>query len=95
MKSFLNKIFGSYSERELKRIEPLVDEIEALDEEMKRLSDKELQDKTIEFKKRLKDGETLDDILPEVYAVVREASSRVLGMKHFRVQLMGVLFFIR
>ncbi|WP_025640855.1 preprotein translocase subunit SecA [Schnuerera ultunensis] len=89
MKSFLNKIFGSYSERELKRIEPLVDKIEALDEDMQRLSDEELQNKTLEFKERLNKGESLDDILPEAYAVVREASTRVLGMKHFRVQLMG------
>ncbi|MCF6465257.1 preprotein translocase subunit SecA [Clostridium sp. Cult2] len=89
MKSFLNKIFGSYSERELKRIEPLVDKIEALDEDMQKLSDEELQNKTIEFKNRLNNGESLDDILPEAYGVVREASYRVLGMKHFRVQLMG------
>ncbi|MCF6464029.1 preprotein translocase subunit SecA [Clostridium sp. Cult1] len=89
MKSFLNKIFGSYSDRELKRIEPLVDKIEALDNDMQRLSDEELHNKTIEFKERINKGETLDDILPEAYAVVREASHRVLGMKHFRVQLMG------
>lgn len=89
MKSFFEKVFGSYSDKELKRIEPLVDKIEALDEEMQNLSDEELQYKTIEFKERLNKGETLDDILPEAYAVVREASYRVLGMKHFRVQLMG------
>ena len=89
MKSFFEKVFGSYSDRELKRIEPLVDKIEALDEEMQNLSDEELQYKTVEFKERLNKGETLDDILPEAYAVVREASYRVLGMKHFRVQLMG------
>ncbi len=89
MKSFFEKIFGSYSERELKRIEPLVDKIEALEDEMQRLSDKELQLKTVEFKERLRNGESLDDILPEAYGVVREASDRVLGMKHFRVQLMG------
>ena len=89
MKSFLNKIFGSYNDRELKRIEPLVDKIEDLDKDMAKLSDEELKSKTVEFKERLNNGETLDDILPEAYAVVREASSRVLGMKHFRVQLMG------
>ena len=89
MKSFFAKIFGSYSDRELKRIEPLVDKIEALDEDMQRLSDEELQYKTVEFKERLNKGETIDDILPEAYAVVRETSFRVLGMKHFRVQLMG------
>lgn len=89
MKSFFEKVFGSYSDKELKRIGPLVDKIEALDEDMKRLSDEELKHKTIEFKERLNKGETLDDILPEAYAVVREASFRVLGMKHFRVQLMG------
>ena len=89
MKSFFEKIFGSYSERELKHIEPLVDKIEALDREMENLSDSELQLKTVEFKERLNNGETLDDILPEAFAVVREASGRVLGMKHFRVQLMG------
>lgn len=89
MKSFFERIFGSYSERELKRIEPLVDRIEALDQDMQSLSDEELQYKTVEFKERLNKGESLDDILPEAYAVVREASHRVLGMKHFRVQLLG------
>ena len=73
----------------MKRIEPLVDKIESLDEDMQKLSDKELQLKTVEFKERLNNGESLDDILPEAYAVVREASDRVLGMKHFRVQLIG------
>jgi len=85
----LEKIFGSYSEKELKRIKPVVDQIEALEPEMKKLSDAELRGKTQEFKNRLANGETLDDILPEAYAVVREASVRVLGMRHFRVQLMG------
>ena len=85
----IEKIFGSYSEKEIKRIMPIVDKIEALDEDMQRLSDEELRGKTEEFKKRLKDGETLDDILPEAFAVVREASSRVLNMKHFKVQLIG------
>jgi preprotein translocase subunit SecA len=85
----LDKIFGTYSERELKRIKPIVDKIEALDETMQKLSDEELQGKTVEFKERLEKGETLDDILPEAFAVVREASTRVLGLKHFREQLIG------
>ena len=89
MKGFFGKIFGSYSEREVKRIEPLVNKIESLDSHMQKLSDEELQLKTVEFKERLNAGESLDDILPEAYAVVREASDRVLGMKHFRVQLIG------
>ena len=89
MKGFLSRIFGSYSERELKRVDSMVEGIEALDKHMQGLSDHELQSKTLEFKNRLKDGESLEDILVEAYAVVREASSRVLGMKHFRVQLQG------
>ncbi|HCA22263.1 MAG TPA: preprotein translocase subunit SecA, partial [Lachnospiraceae bacterium] len=84
-----SKIFGTHSDKELKRIYPIVDKIEALDEDMQKLSDDELKAKTDEFKKRLKDGETLDDILVEAFAVVREAAKRVLGMKHFRVQLVG------
>jgi len=87
--SLLKKIFGSYSDRELKKIKPLVDKIESLDESMQRLTDDELRNKTLEFRNRLKQGETLDDLLPEAFAVVREASARVLGMKHFRVQLFG------
>ena len=89
MKGLFSKIFGSSSDRELKRIKPLVDKIEAYEEEMKALSDEELRGKTLEFKDRLKKGDSLDDILPEAFAVVREASSRVLGMKHYRVQLLG------
>ena len=85
----LNKIFGSYSEREVKRIMHLVDKIETFDSKMQSLSDEELKAKTPEFKDRLSKGETLDDILPEAFAVVREASVRTLGMKHFRVQLIG------
>jgi len=85
----LEKIFGTYSSRELKKIEPIVDKIESLEPEMKKLSDEQLRAKTGEFKERLSKGETLDDILPEAFAVVREASSRVLGMRHFRVQLIG------
>ncbi len=83
------KIFGTHSERELKRIKPLVDQIEALRPQMQELSDEELQAKTPEFKKRLEAGETMDDILVEAFAVVREASWRVLHMEPFRVQLIG------
>ncbi|NSE47742.1 preprotein translocase subunit SecA [Dorea formicigenerans] len=85
----LQKIFGTHSENELKRIYPIVDEIEALGPQMEQLSDEELKNKTQEFKSRLKDTETLDDILPEAFAVVREAAGRTLGMKHYRVQLIG------
>ena len=85
----LEKIFGSYSGREIKKIEPLVDKIEEYEEKYKDLKDEELRAKTDEFKKRLAEGETLDDILPEAYATVAEAASRVLGMRHFRVQLIG------
>nr|WP_288555923.1 preprotein translocase subunit SecA [uncultured Mediterraneibacter sp.] len=85
----IEKIFGTHSENELKRIYPIVDHIEALGSEMQALSDEELRGKTQEFKKRLSEGETLDDILPEAYAVVREAATRVLGMRHYRVQLIG------
>ncbi len=85
----IQKIFGTHSENELKRIYPIADAIEALDEQMHSLSDAELKDKTREFKDRLSQGETLDDILPEAYAVVREAAVRTLGMKHYRVQLIG------
>ena len=85
----LEKIFGTHSENELKRIYPIVDRIEAMDEEMQQLSDTELKGKTAEFKKRLEEGETLDDILPEAFAAVREAASRTLHIKHYRVQLIG------
>ena len=85
----MEKIFGTHSENELKRIYPIVDRIEAMEPEMKALSDAELKDKTREFKNRLAEGETLDDILPEAYAVVREAAYRSLGMRHYRVQLIG------
>ena len=86
---FLEKLFGTYSEREVKKLEKIADKIEALDSTMQKLKDEELTAKTFEFKERLKNGETLDDILPEAFAVCREASSRVLGMKHYRVQLIG------
>ena len=87
--NILEKIFGSHSEKEVKRIMPLVEKIEALDDTMQALSDEELRSKTDEFKKRLADGETLDSLLPEAFAVVREAAVRTLGMKHYRVQLIG------
>ena len=85
----LQKIFGTHSENELKRIYPIVDAIEALEPQMHNLSDADLKSKTKEFKERLAQGETLDDILPEAYAVVREAAVRTLGMEHYRVQLIG------
>ena len=85
----IQKLFGTHSENELKRIYPIADAIEALDSEMQSLSDEELRNKTKEFKERLANGETLDDILPEAYAAVREAAYRTLGMKHYRVQLIG------
>ncbi|MCR5256213.1 MAG: preprotein translocase subunit SecA [Acetatifactor sp.] len=84
-----DKIFGTHSERELKRIYPIVDKIESLRPAMQALSDEELKNKTAEFKKRLSEGETLDDILPEAYATVREAAKRVINLEHFRVQLIG------
>ncbi len=85
----LDKIFGSYSDRELKRVRPIADAVMALEEKIASLSDAELRAKTDEFKSRIKGGETLDDILPEAFAVMREASWRVLGMKHFYVQVIG------
>ncbi|MBC7959941.1 MAG: DEAD/DEAH box helicase, partial [Vallitaleaceae bacterium] len=89
MMNIFEKIFGTHSERELKRIDRLADEIEALADEYKQLSDEALKGKTEEFRKRLKDGATLDHILPEAFATVRETSTRVLGKTHFRVQLIG------
>ena len=96
----IEKIFGTHSENELKRIYPLVDRIESMEPEMKALSDEELKGKTREFKERLGEGETLDDILPEAYAVVREAAFRVLGMRHSGCVITGcslseVSYFIR
>ena len=87
--SLLEKIFGDINTKELKKIEKIVDKIEALDQEMAAKSDEELQAMTGVFKERLAQGETLDDLLPEAFAVVREVAWRTLGMKHFRVQLMG------
>ena len=87
--SLVSKIFGTHSERELKRIEPIVNKIESLRPEMQSFTDEELRGKTEEFKKRLQNGETLDDLLPEAYAVVREGAKRSLNMEHYRVQLIG------
>ena len=81
--------FKTYSEKEIKRIIPIVEKINALEPEISKLSDTELQAKTPYFKKQLQEGKTLDDLLPEAFAVVREASKRVLGMRHFDVQLIG------
>ena len=83
------KIFKSYSEKEVKRVMPIVEKINSLEEEISKLSDTELRNKTNEFKQKLKNGSSLDDILPETFAVCREASKRVLGMRHFDVQLIG------
>ena len=87
--NLINKVFGTHSERELKRIAPIVQQIEDLRPSMLELTDEQLKDKTKEFKKRLADGETLDDLLPEAFATVREAARRVLNMEHYRVQLIG------
>ncbi|MCR4687043.1 MAG: preprotein translocase subunit SecA [Lachnospiraceae bacterium] len=87
----VDKVFGTHSQRELKRIMPIIDQIEALKPTMEALSDEELRAKTDEFKKRLAEGQTLDDILVEAFATVREAAKRVLGMEHYRVQLIGGL----
>ncbi len=84
-----DKIIGTHSQREVKRILPLADKVESLRSQMQALSDEELKGKTAEFKKRLSEGETLDDLLPEAYATVREAAKRVLNMEHFRVQIIG------
>ena len=85
----LKALFGNYSEKEIKRIKPMQEKVLALDEEYQKLTDDELRHKTDEFKERLNTGETLDDILPEAFAACREAASRVLGMKHFPVQVIG------
>ncbi len=86
---FMEKIFGDFNAKELKKIEKIVDKIEALDESMQALTDDELRAKTAELKGRVANGETLDDLLPEAFAVAREGAQRSLGMKHFRVQLIG------
>ena len=89
--NLIEKMFGTHSEREVKRLMPLVDKIDALRPQMQALTDEQLADKTKEFKERFANGETLDDLLVEAYAVVREAAVRVLGMEHYRVQLLGGL----
>ena len=89
MKKLIEKVIGSYSERAIKKIMPVVKEINSLEDSIKVLSDSELRAKTDEFRTRLSKGETLDDILPEAFAVVRETGKRVLGMRHFDVQLIG------
>ncbi|MBO7449649.1 MAG: preprotein translocase subunit SecA, partial [Clostridiales bacterium] len=87
--SILTSIFGTHSDHEIKRIMPTVNKVLALDEEFKALSDEELVAMTGKLKERLEEGETLDDILPEAFATVREAASRVLGIKHYKVQIIG------
>jgi len=89
MFNILEKVFGNYSEKEVRRIEPIAEQVLSYDEAMSKLTDEQLKSKTQEFKERLKNGETLDDILPEAFAVVREASWRTLKMKHFKVQIIG------
>ena len=89
MLGLVKKIFGDQNERELKRMMKTVDKINAMEPEFERLSDEQLAAKTPEFRDRLKKGETLDDLLPEAFATVREASKRKLGMRHFDVQLIG------
>jgi len=89
MASFLSKIFGTHSSHELKKIYPIADKVDALEDEYKKLSDQELRAKTTEFKTRYQNGETLDQLLPEAFATCREAASRVLGLRHYRVQVIG------
>ena len=86
---FAKKVFGTHSEHELKRVNGLADKVESLRPSMQELTDEQLRDKTKEYKKRLADGETLDDLLPEAYATVREAAKRALNMEPFRVQVVG------
>src|SRR3989344_8986286 len=87
--NLLTKIFGSAGERDLKKIKPLVEKINALEKDLEKLSAEELRNKTEAFKIRIADGESLDDLLPEAFAAVREASKRTLGQRHYDVQLMG------
>ena len=89
MAHILTKLFGNYSKRELKRIQPLCDEVLALEEKYKKMTDEELQSQTPALKQRREEGETLDDILPDAFAVCREATDRVLGTPHFPVQILG------
>ena len=93
-KNIVQKLFGTHSERELKRIMPIVAKIEELRPSMQALSDEQLRDKTKEYKKRISQGETLDDLLPEAFATVREAAKRVLNMEHYPVQLIGGIILI-
>ena len=93
--NFIEKLFGTHSERELKMIYPIVEKIEALRPKMIELTDEELKDNTRIFKERLANGETLDDLLPEAFATVREAARRVLNMEHYPVQLIGGIYCIR
>ena len=86
---FLEKIFGDLDEKEVKKVGKIADKVEALGDDMKKLSNEELRDMTPKFRARLAEGETLDDILPEAFAVCREAADRALGMRHFHVQLIG------
>ena len=87
--TLLAKVVGTQNERELKRLRPIVAQVNALEPDIKALSDEQLRNKTDEFRARLKQGETLDELLPEAFAVVREAGRRVLNMRHFDVQLIG------
>ena len=87
--NIIQKVFGTHSQREIKMILPLVDKVESLRSQMMALSDEELKAKTQEYKDRYAKGETLDSLLPEAYATVREAARRVLNMEHFRVQIIG------
>ena len=89
MANFLTKLFGTHSSHELKKIYPIADKVEALEDKFRALSDDELRGKTAEFKERYQNGETLDDLLPEAFATMREAADRVLGMRHYRVQIIG------
>ena len=89
MAKFFEKIFGTHSERELKKIYPIADKVMALDDEFRKLTDAELRAKTDEFKTRYQNGTSLDDLLPEAFATMREAADRVLGMRHYRVQIIG------
>jgi preprotein translocase subunit SecA len=87
----LSKIFGDPNEKYLKKIKPVVEKINSLEKEFEKIPNEKLKEKTFEFKERLKKGETLDDILPEAYALVREAAKRTLGQRHFDVQIMGAI----
>ena len=89
MARFLEKLFGTHSDHELKRIKPIADKVDALEEQYRGLTNAQLRAKTDEFRQRYQNGETLDDLLPEAFATMREAAGRVLGMRHYRVQIIG------